>query len=435
MLQNYWTRVICARINFAIGAEMGFAFSDTAMALVESAEVAGFKEKNIVGSLIQRVKSSKIPIEVTVKEYGNHEALLRRALDRSHDTRVWLLVDDIDSTYIDSPAQRALTSTFFSACRALAREVSGLSIRSSVRTDVWSDLRQNEDLDKCEQYVADISWSAADMKAILSKKVYSYLQRSGAEPDPKLDYRTDGDQILEFAFEPRMKWGASRVPPFRPIYILSAGRPRWMSQLCRLSGVHAARSQKPVIEKVDINAIEKTYSRLRLNDIYKEHSHQYAGLEKLIETFSNSPARYSTSDLLTQIARQYVNKVGGGNIPDLDGVPYSQPIQLAHFLYKVGFIVGRRDKTGGNPDFARYEERPELLVDARNPDDGMLWEVHPAYRETLTIGREQRAASEAERRGVGAPKRRSSSKPIHPPGGGRPRNPLSARRRSRKKQP
>jgi hypothetical protein len=401
-LQNYWTKMICARINFAIGVDLGFAFSDNSMALVESAELSGFRERNIVGALISRIKSSKIPIEVSLKDYSNHEELLKRYMQENVNREVWLLVDDIDSTYVDSLEQRAVTSTFFSACRAVVRDVQGLSIRASVRTDVWSVLRDNEDLDKCEQYVLDIHWTADELRSILSKKIYSYLERNGLLADfPHVtDYKADADLVLEFAFEPRMRWGASRVPPFRPIHILSAGRPRWMSQLCRLAGIQAAKANKTVIEKIDLNAIEKTYSRFRLNDIYKEHSHQYTGLEKLIETFSNSPARYSTGDLLSQIAVKYVNLVGANNIPTLDGMPYKFPLQLAHFLYKVGFIVGRRDHQGqvGNADFARYEHRPELLSDGRNPDDGLLWEVHPAYREALNIGKDQKAAPEAAKR-------------------------------------
>jgi len=410
-LQNYWSRLICASINYAIGARLGFTFSDATTALVDSAELATLKDRNIAGALLNRIKSSKVPIELTSVGHADPDTLLMSAVERSGNTRVWLLVDDIDSTYIDSPEQRALTSTFFSACRALAREVKGLSIRASVRTDVWSALRQNEDLDKCEQYVTDISWSAADMKTILSKKVYSYLERTNMQPQIALDYAADADQVLELAFEARMKWGASRVPPFRPIYILSAGRPRWMSQLCRLAGMQAAKAHAPVIVKAHVNAIEKVYSRLRLNDIYKEHSHQYLGLEKLIETFANSPARYATADLLSQLMRRYVNGVGANNVPELDGVRYSMPLQLAHFLYKVGFIVGRREHAGEGfgADFTRYEERPELLSDGRNPDDGLLWEVHPAYREALSIGKVQRSANEAERRRGGQRSKRSRS--------------------------
>jgi hypothetical protein len=394
-LQTYWIRVICARINYELGTQLGFAFTETDMALVESSEIAGFKERNIIGSLIQRIKSSKIPIEIQLKEYNNHEQLLKRALEAHSQRSVWLLVDDIDSTYVDSPDLQALTSTFFSACRALARDVKGLYIRASVRTDVWSSLRKNEDLDKCEQYVTDISWSASDLKIILSKKIFSYHERNSLSHLSKLgvDYRTDADRVLEFAFTRRMNWSGGSVPPFRPIYILSAGRPRWMSQLCRLSGIEAAKRKKTSIGLAEIRNVLKTYSRFRLSDIYKEHSHQYIELEKLIETFSNSPSRYSTSELLRQLAVNYVNKIGAKNIPILDGFPYSYPMQLAHFLYKIGFIVGRKEHKGdsGNADFVRFEERPELLTDSRNSDDGLLWEVHPSYRDALNIGKEKSA--------------------------------------------
>ncbi len=393
--QGYWSRVICARINYEVGKTVGFAFSENAMALVESSEMAGFRERSIVGALLQRVKSSKIPVEITIKEYGNHEELLRRALQTYSDRKVWLLVDDIDSTYIDTPEQQMLISTFFSACRSLVREFKGLNIRASVRSDVWSNFRDNEDLDKCEQYVTDISWSAGDLQTILSKKIYSYFERNfSKEAAPlRLDYRHNADALLDYAFASRMRWGSSMVPPFRPIRILSAGRPRWMSQLCRLAGVEANRNAKPRIGIAEISGVMKRYSRLRLNDIYKEHSHQFAGLEKLIEAFSNAPARYDTNELLSQIARGYVNSVGAGSIGEIDGVPYRRHLQLAHFLYRIGFIVGRKEQEGvyPNADFVRFEERPELLTETAL-DDGLLWEVHPSYRDALSIGLKKREA-------------------------------------------
>ena len=401
-LQNYWQRVICARVNYALGGSVGFAFTDRDMALVESAEIAGFKSRNLIGSLLHRIKSSKIPVEVTPREAANHEELLRRAADENAERRVWLLVDDIDSTYIDTPEQQALVSTFFSACRALVRDVHDLSIRVTVRTDVWSNLRKNEDLDKAEQYITEISWSAADLKIILSKKVWSWLYRSDFYRGvvENINYRSSADSLLEFAFVRRVRWGASMVPPFRPVYVLSAGRPRWMAQLCRLAGVQASRQQKELIGTGEINGVMKTYSSYRLSDIYKEHEHQYANLQRLIETFSNSPAIYTTDDLMSQLAVRYVNIVGAGNIAEIDGFPYSSPLQLAHFLFKIGFIVGRREHNGqfDNADFVRFEERPELLTDGRNADDGLLWEVHPAYRDALTIGKERKAAQGAETR-------------------------------------
>jgi hypothetical protein len=396
-LQNYWTKVICARVNYEIGKTVGFAFGDRNMALVESAEIAGFRERNIVGALISRIRSSKIPIETKISEYSNHEELLKRALSDESDRTVWVLVDDIDATYLDTPEQQAFVSTFFSACRSMVREVNNLFIRAVVRTDVWTNLRKNEDLDKAEQYITDISWSEPELKTILSKKIYAYMYRNHPTEVERLhlDYETDADQIVEYVFNRRVQWGRDRVPPFRPIQILSSGRPRWMSQLCRLAGQEAGKRKSPTIGIQEINAVLKRYTRLRLDDLYKEHSHQFADLQKLIETFSNRQARYPTGDLIATILTRYCQPVGSGNISAIDGYPYSEPMQLGHFLFKIGFIAGRREHKGHSQyaEFVRHDERPELLLDVRNPDDGLLWEIYPSYRNALGILSAGRAAS------------------------------------------
>ena len=52
LLQNYWKQILCARFNLELGKRIGVAFGDTRMALVENAEISGFRGKNLVGSLI-----------------------------------------------------------------------------------------------------------------------------------------------------------------------------------------------------------------------------------------------------------------------------------------------------------------------------------------------------------------------------------------------
>jgi hypothetical protein len=174
-----------------------------------------------------------------------------------------------------------------------------------------------------------------------------------------------------------------------------------MSQLCRLAGEQAAKNKKNVITISEINAVSKTYSRYRLNDIYKEHSHQFTDLQKLIEAFSDGPSRFTTQDLQSQIATNYTNHVGAGSVPHIDGYPYQRPLQLAHFVYKIGFVVGRHEhKAGQVVNFVRYEERPELLVEGRNPDDSLLWEVHPSYRSALNIRNEAAASVRAPKRDI-----------------------------------
>lgn len=215
--QSYWISHICSRINGALGSKIGFAFSDTQMSLVETAEISGLKGKNLVGSLISRMRLSKIPIEVLPATYNqNPDELLRRAAENLSDAQVWLLVDDIDASYVDSEQQQLLVSSFFSTCRFVAREMKGVNVRATVRSDVWANLRSNEDLDKCEQYVVDISWTKAELKMILAKKIFSWIKRKTGT-DLLFDHlalKEDTDSVIEYAFERTLKWGKHRVAPF-----------------------------------------------------------------------------------------------------------------------------------------------------------------------------------------------------------------------------
>nr|WP_131494608.1 hypothetical protein [Enterobacter kobei] len=68
-LQNEWKKALSTRINFDLGSRIGFAWTDHQMALVESAELVGYKDKNLLDALLSRIKiknyqlNSLIPIQ------------------------------------------------------------------------------------------------------------------------------------------------------------------------------------------------------------------------------------------------------------------------------------------------------------------------------------------------------------------------------------
>ncbi|HEX7648503.1 MAG TPA: hypothetical protein VF450_13945, partial [Noviherbaspirillum sp.] len=182
-LENYWKQVICRAINYEIAKTIGFAWKDDEISLVENSELAGFRGRNIFGALIGRLLNKvnllgAIELQPKVVGISNNEQLLKRMQDERDDARqVWLLIDDIDSKFQNTAEQQAYVSSFFSACRGLVREISGISIRATVRTDVWTSLRTAEDLDKFEQYVTEISWTAKQQKDILTKRIHAYVMR------------------------------------------------------------------------------------------------------------------------------------------------------------------------------------------------------------------------------------------------------------------
>jgi len=388
-LQLRWKQVLCARINLELGKRIGFAFSDTSLALVEAAELTGFKGKNLVGSLLSRLSAKGIPIEVKTPAAQDSVSLLKRASEKLGEARVWLLVDDIDATFIDTAEIAARTAAFFSACRSVLRDVHGLNLRASVRTDVWSVLRTHEDLDKFEQYIIDIQWPASELEQILAKRIHAYVQRNYPTSLPAQQWSPehDRDALIKLVFANRMRWGTASVPPFQPISIYAAGRPRWMTQLCRMAGTEASRLRSRRIGLSEINEVMRNFGRYRLSDIYKEHAHQFADLQRVVEVFAGGARRYTTDALLQKVAKEYVMRVGVAKIPPIDGYPYESPYQLAHLLFKVGFLLGRigDPEVSSTASFVRFDERPELLTNFLNPDDTMLWEIHPSYRTVLRI--------------------------------------------------
>ena len=58
---------------------------------------------------------------------------------------------------------------------------------------------------------------------------------------------------------------------------------------------------------------------------------------------------------------------------------------IAHFLYKIGFITGRKNSKTGKINRVYYDEAPSLLL--QNVDDnGFNWKIHVSYRAALAKG-------------------------------------------------
>lgn len=393
VLENYWKQVICGAINMELAEQIGFAWNDNQLALVESAEIAGFSGRSLVGALLSRlvgkINVGGVELTQTARPTANHEQLLRRLdSERSSRRAIWFLLDDIDAKYQSTPRQQAVISSFISACRNLVRDTQGVGIRATLRSDVWASLTSAEDMDKAEQYCTEIRWSASEQKQLLAQRILAYVKRTypDSEIATKCDPERNAGELIPLAFAARMKWGGTYVPAEHVVRVLSGGRPRWMAQLCRDAGGHAARLRKDVIGMNEINQAMPEFGRRRLADLYKEHQYQFAHLKELIECFSGGPRRFDTRELLDYIEAKYTRFVPTASQQMIDGVLYRDNLQLARMLYKCGFINGSNEKPNhGRPEFIGYDARPDLLKVATNLDDGMCWEIQPAYRNVLRI--------------------------------------------------
>lgn len=382
-----WQQRICSKINLELGTTLRVGFSDDTIALIESSELAGLRSRNLISALVDRLKIKGLgaDFERTRLTAKDNQALLGRVLEKN-DANVWIFIDDIDATFINIQAERLKLSTFFSACRNLANAVSGLCIRASVRTDVWSILAQHDEaLDKCEQYMLDLSWSTSETGQILVNKISSFFRRYYPDDEryTSLDPNKDQDAIRNIIFKEPFSWAGRPLEAYRPIHILSAGRPRWAAQLCKLAGKDAFEKQANRITISNTRFVLQKYGQLRIADLYKEHRHQCDRMEELIESFSGGQKKYTTDQLLSYITDRIIIPRG---LPKIDGIAAEAgSTSVAHFLFRIGFIAARDEADPSGLTFVRYEQRPNLLSTKANLDDSLTWEIHPSYRKTLRI--------------------------------------------------
>ncbi len=391
-LENHWKQVICKRICVEIGKRINFALTDNAMSMVETAEIEGFKGSNVVSALTERVGSilqRLIPgADNEEPASGNGGSILKKGVanpvhavrnfQETKDRTVWLLIDDIDAKYVDDEQNQHRVGAFFSAIRSLAFSVKGLRIRTSVRTDVWRNLRRMEDQDKIRQYVIDIHWKDPTLRSIFAKRILSYLQREQFAPALTWDATVNYDEIVGQVFDGRLRWDNKLLEPFIPIKILAGNRPRWMGQLCKLAGSHAAPSR---IGIKDVAHAMNEFGQEKISDILKEHSHQFSDLSKVIDVFRSGKREYNRYQLISLLQKGYAEKLAGA-VPAVNGYPYQEPDQIAEFLFQIDFVSTHHS---GKSDFICYQDDPDVFRSNENQQNKLMWTVNASYRNFLRI--------------------------------------------------
>lgn len=394
---NDWMMRLCAVVNRHLARELDIAITDDRITLVETAELQGYKSRNLVGVLADRMlpffsQSGRGPRKIPAK---NEVELLKRAKDRN----VWIVIDDLDATYQNTDSESLSLATFFSACRYLTQDMKGVFFRVSLRTDVWALIRRyDEALDKTGQYVSEILWGQEDFLALLSLRIKASLQNLGLRVPPPGRYesaKSYRERLLSLAFVAKMQWGDSRqassmqpslTPPrmvqtYKVLYTLSYERPRWAIQLCKLAREAALRKRSSRITKESIDEVWGEYGAKRIEDLVAEHKHQCPQVNELLNAFRGALRLMSRDELFKWIN----NRVSEHLEVKIEGSRTRSAKEIARFLYRIGFIVARSENVDGQYEHYRFDQMSDFLLSRTDDDFSVKWEIHPCYRQALDI--------------------------------------------------
>ncbi|MEB1261620.1 hypothetical protein VDQ16_16080 [Xanthomonas campestris pv. campestris] len=390
-----WKRELYKLIALKFGAEIGFAWDDDSISLVEEAEKEGFRRRNIFSAIYDRLKPS---VKVSAKASGvgldaqlervrlpisNHEEVVRRYLTGDVD-QLWLIVDDIDRNFRATKSEKAKIVGFFDAIRDMRNAIPQLRVRTSIRPNVYTSVRlEFESISHIRQYLMQISWTEEQISEMLAKRIEGYLVRSAQLKSIDLAVGKDqrDHQLISLLFETPVRWGESTKPIPTALYTFSVGRPRWLIELCKRA---AARAFKKHDSKITIEHIRnemEDFGEARKSDLIAEFGAQCDQLADMFDAFHSKMEIYTTESLYQLIEEQILSKFS----PSIAGLSGKARVNdVASFLFEVGLFNGRRD-AGEKYEHLSFHQRPNAFKSLIGSEPSMRWEIHPAFRTALGL--------------------------------------------------
>lgn len=384
-----WKSSILKLATKEIGKSIKLAFSDDSISLVEEAESNGFKTRNFVSVIVDRLTTSAIPIERSRQPIASHEQILKRWTNEGEN--VWFVIDDLDLNFENNPLYRAKVATFFNAIRQISSLIPAFKFRASVRPNVWSIVkREYESLSHVEQYMTDLQWSINEFQTLIARRVEGYLNRTGQLEEFNQTISKEHTQpqrerdLIGLVFKDPMPWGKDQKrPAVTTLYTFARQRPRWLVELWKVSAKSAKKMGSPVIDLQHLNGELESFGQRRIDDTVAEFKSQCPQVEELLVAFINEAEWFSTENLTKTIKEKIIDK---GIHPKISGVTGSPSVwEIAHFLYQISFLTARKDRGDGYYDHFSYASNPRLLSARTNLDQGHSWEIHPVFRQALKL--------------------------------------------------
>ena len=374
-----WKRGIAKLIASRIASDWMCIYGDDAKSAIIWAQETGYRSRDFIQrtvALLQpKIKNSiDTGSDKAPSSCGEHHVISRLLKDK----KIVIYFDDLDAGWEATEIQRKKLSALILALRNMTSDISGIKARMALRTDVYTLLRESdESTDKFENYIVTCSWRNHDILILLVKRVLTYL---GQEVSDETLYKKDQKQLNSML----------SALTHKVITSLIRSRPRDMIKLCSLAAKAAydrdENAQK--IRDIDFQDILAIYSFNRVQDIVNEFKNELKNIETLIYRMApttkevkekeNNVYVYTTAEVINKI-----KNIASNTTLKLTSKDNTAPIDLAHFLYKIGFITARKD-TQSSIDRKYYDEKKQLLKSGQIGDGGYNWEIHPSYRSAIS---------------------------------------------------
>ncbi|KAF5072181.1 hypothetical protein DSECCO2_204830 [anaerobic digester metagenome] len=377
-----WKKSICTSIAEKIGETIGvIAFNDKEI-LKNIAIESGLKSQNIFTKIFSSVDFKlKAGLAGTSAEMAiaskpsqapkNLIPVITRVL--SETQRIYILIDDIDHNFENTKKNKAKISGLLTACRYLSNETPNIKFRLTLRDNVLSIVRKEyASMSHISQYIIPLKWTDSELCNMLAERIRSYIKRN----EIGIHFDSDNLKTIDIVFATGEWAGESEASAVKPLSNLSQRRPRWFLELCKLSAHKASLVYHDKILFDDITGVSEQYGRKILDDMTVEYVCEHHYISKYFTAFMGQVNKFKFDDLIKVIKNRIVE-----GMPE----PKVGPLDIAHFLFYIGFISARENFQNGIYKHYTYTQLPLLLTKDYPENAKFEWEIPTIFRNCLKM--------------------------------------------------
>lgn len=315
-----------------------------------------------------------------------------------NENKIVVYIDDLDRGWEGSASDIRNISALLNAMRDLCGSRNSLQFRLGLRSDVYYLVRRSdESTDKIEQNLIFLTWDNHQILVVIVKRIEAFF---GRQLDEKklIDWRQKDigahylRTVIDPVFQGSGKWENADI--HRILLSLVRRRPRDLIKLLSGAAREAYRGDHTIITTSDLRSTFEAYSNERLQDLENEFRTELPNISNLIRGMrpvrsERKGGKASSGERINESQFRYTNDQLSKKLKDL--IDQNRFIfankqradihSLGQLLYKIDFIIGRKD-LGDGSIVRRYFDQNRYLQD-QFVDFGFDWEVHPAYRWAL----------------------------------------------------
>ncbi|ACA85476.1 P-loop ATPase, Sll1717 family [Shewanella woodyi] len=389
---NYWKNTILSKVVAEIGTSKGWAFIDDDICAVELSENYGVKSKNLLTSILSRLKFKSSPIErcqfdsnITIKQ-------LSRIISAS-SIKYWIMLDEMDDIY-DNGDEINLLIGLLQVVAYLGVRIPNIWVRVTIRPHILTLLRTtNGTIQKLNEYELNLSWSKEQIKEVLARRLDFYqrnnsnedqLELTLSEPNALSDKSIETSKLISTYFEDfDMGFSVGSTSNYRAFGTLCFYRPRWLIEYCKEVRKITTESKRSNLYHYKRAFLPFGNRRIQFisGEFSKTIHYIHAALNALIAL---DVSGFGTSKKFRSVIVNQIIKTG---IVQAEEHEYHRvALDIAKNLYITEFVRGkvRVDGAGGYHRFYYYNDRPDLLSSWQQ-DKNIHWEIHPTFQRAFDL--------------------------------------------------